>query len=331
MNLAVLRLLQLLNAPADRLQGQRCVALEQGQGAGQLVLDGDLARAILKHPQARPFDLWGYYLALTKLKAADLPHLSAYFAQGPLLRDGADHAQMRRALMPLYQRLEQRVRDDFAGQIAAFAAPRDHHALAADVADALFDLMLGAELGLAAADLPRMPGRLFSLLPRRAALIAREAELATYSAQIAAALAAQNKPAQMLWPLVTLGLMGHDALRCAVLFALTQPSAAPNDASLRQIAPVGVLPRQFTQDVQIADQQFLAGQIAYICPYLLHETGAAMSFAFGAGPHHCPGQRIADAAWQAVQAHLPRWRAAIGAAPKLRWQRDLLLNPRMIA
>lgn len=343
--LGLLKLLQHLNAPHKLSREQKVVALEAGDGAGQLILDADLARAILKHPQARPFDLWEYYLTLTRLTADELPCLTGYFGKGPLLQHATEHSATRRALLPFYRRMERAVTEHFDAKLDAFidglamAPERRPDDVAQGFADLLFGLMIAQELGLEAAAVPPSPGSFFTLLPRRETLIAREAELAQYVAVLRMHLARQGRPEEDVWALLTLVLMGHDALKGAVFFALSQPQSVAEVADaegwMQAIAPVGVLPRQFDGPVDLDGVCFAAGQIAYICPHLVHQVAQSSargrSFAFGAGAHMCPGRRIAVHALQALIDRKDRIGLNEVSNAPLQWRRDLLLSARQAA
>jgi hypothetical protein len=358
MDLNVLKVKKRLNDPRSLPLGQSLIDLNEGEGPAVLVLEQTLARACLKHPDIAPFDLWEFYQAVARLSEGELPCIDGYFKTGPLLQHGQAHRDTRRDLAPLYRRLEASI-GTWAEDLARDLLTENRHKLisgdphayrvASDYTDRVFRRLFSVATGLTEELIPDMPGRVFDLLPRRSNLLAREAELATFIATLQEEMAARSNPLEGcdcdIAGLLTLVLMGHDATKGALCFGLSQgvmPKLA--DAGewtraiefwFRQVAPVGVLLRVATQGCEINGARFTKGQVIYICPHILHEIAQcgdsdaqSMSFAFGSGPHMCPGRGLALKAAEGLFKALEEYGWSPESLPATRWRRDLLLIER---
>jgi cytochrome P450 len=341
LDLSVLKVQKRLNAPQSLPLGERVVALDGADAPKILVLDQTLARACLKHPDVAPFDLWGFYKTLTRLDDSDVPQIADIFDTIPLLKDGQIHRDMRRDMAPLYRRLDASIgawAEDIARDIFS-AQSHDPRQLASDYADGIFRRLCCATTGLPEAETPDFPRVLFKLSQRRDNLLAFDRECAAFKDQLQTALS--STPDQALGVLA-LVVMGHDALKGALHFGLSQgilPQLTDGqdwtsaiEAWFQKVSPVGVLPRIALADFEIDGIRFAKGQVIYICPHILHDIALRRSdncpnnsFAFGAGPHMCPGRSLslkAAAAFFKVAAE-SGWQPESDATTT--WRRDLLL------
>lgn len=340
----VLKVRKLLNQPEALEPAYEAVALELGACPATLVYGIELAHEVLKHPQAEPFDLWDYYRQLAGLACADAPVLGGYFTHGPLLAHGEAHREIRRQSQPLYRQLESlldtRIDDwtaDFLARwVASAGGTASAQALCEAYAAEVFGRMLADVLACTPQDLPALPGRIFELLAREEKLRARESELRTLYGVLQARVTVLAQPPQQVWQLLGLVVMGHDALKLAILHALSAGAALPLGESvercIRDAAPVSVLLRRFRAPVEIRGHRYAQGQLVFVSPSLAHrhaDTCAPAdrrSLAFGAGPHLCPGRRLALRVAQSFFDHLAGvpWHQALTRPAG--WQRDLLLG-----
>ncbi|WP_439103852.1 hypothetical protein [Celeribacter marinus] len=337
MDKSILRLRKILNAPQHLPQGENLVPLDDVPHASVLVLEDPLARGILKSPAAAPFDMWAYYLALCRLTAQDTPTLTGFFTNSPMLQHTQAHRETRRNSAWVYRAIEADLQgwleadDTFAGCDASSA--QTAYDSAQRFIDRLFVRMVSAASGLPERDIPVLPGHLFDLLPRRKTVLACEAQAAALVHALSDQLARTGKSKDDVWAILVLVIMGYDALRGSVLYALsvgeTPTSYASYDAWFKSIAPVALLPRRFSHDVEIEGHLFVAGQLAYIFPHLIHRSQAnddvASSLSFGAGPHTCPGRRIALLAASAFFAKIGEIPSDNKPTPNRHWRRDLVL------
>lgn len=358
MDLNVLKIQKWLNKPDSLPLHERAIDLEEGEDPAVLVLDADLAREILKHPNVAPFNLWGLYQALTRLTASDLPQLDAYFSHGPLLQNAETHRATRKALVPLYRQLEGSIdswvetlaRDVFDLHKAGYRdGANPAYELAANFTDHFFAKLFSINLGRPIEEIPVMPGRVFDLLPRSRNLLAREQELATLVSFIEESISAQPETdltaERRLTNLLTLVLMGHDALKGALFFSLSKglcPKSETGtdwtrvtDSWYKDVSPVGVLPRVIESPFQIDSFSFTKGQVVYICPHILHHIAERegrkrqpASLAFGAGAHVCPGRGLALKAAEYFFRCLAEEDIRAEEFLETRWRRDLLLIER---
>jgi hypothetical protein len=357
MDLNILKVQKFLNNPQSLPFGHRFIALDESEVPAVLVLEQSLARGCLKHHDVAPFDLWGFYQAVARLSDRELPQLNRYFTQGPLLQHGKTHRDTRRDLAPLYRHLEASVgtwAEDLADQTITEHRRNpngDHPAyrFASDYTDRVFLRLLSVATGIPEKLIPEMPGRVFDLLLRSRNLIAREEELAAFVGTLKEEMAKQSDGLEGgncdVAGLLTLVVMGHDAMKGALFFGLSQ-GVMPNVAIeadwtravelwFRDISPVGVLPRVVQTDCEIDGSRFRKGQVVYVCPHILHEIagrsssdGQALSLAFGAGPHMCPGRALALKAAEAAFKVLAKYGWSSEALPATNWRRDLLLIER---
>lgn len=357
MDLNILKVQKFLNNPQRLSLDQKLIALDESKVPAVLVLEHALARACLKHPDLAPIDLWGFYRAVARLSDRDCPQLNCYFTQGPLLQHGQTHRDTRRDLAPLYRHLEASIgswAEDLAEKIITEqrCTPNgDHPAyrFASGYTDHVFLRLLSVATGIPEALIPDMPRRVFDLLPRRRNLMACEEELVAFVGTLQEEMAKRSDGLEGgncdVAGLLTLVVMGHDAMKGALFFGLSQgvmPKVANGgdwaravELWFRDIAPVGVLPRVVQTECKIDDSRFRKGQVIYVCPHILHEIagrssadGQTLSLAFGAGPHMCPGRALALKAAEAAFKVLAKYGWSSESLPATKWRRDLLLIER---
>jgi hypothetical protein len=360
MDLSILKVLKRLNDRQEFPLDQRLFALDDSKKAAVIILDQTLARRCLKHPDVAPYDLWGFYQKVVRLSDRELPHIGAYFATGPLLKHGLTHRDKRRDLAPLYRHLEASIgawAEDLATQTVTQCRRRqsvDEHPayqIAADYADRVFLRLISDATGVPEVLIPKMPGRLFELVPRERNLRAREQELAEFVFGLNKEMALRRNPADWqhcaIADILTLILMGHDATKGAIFFGLSQGIMPKYDEAVgwaraveawfQDIAPVGVLLRVVMEDCEIDGIPFFKDQTIYVCPHILHEITrnregrdqqSNSSFAFGSGPHMCPGRALSLKAAEALFKVLAEFGWSSVNLPVTQWRRDLLLIER---
>lgn len=297
MNLSLLRLRTLLNQPALLDLSRPWMALDAQSPPTVLVLQPPLAQAVLRHPAAQPFDVLAHLCQVSGLSPADLPAVSGYFGATPLLMHGAQHLLYRRDVMLRYRKVEEamptwlpaltRGHLHAASQQAA-ASPQ---ALVVAYTNAVFRTVLARGLGVDAAALPPLPGRIFEFFPKRAEMLAREQELSSLFQAVLHGLMQPSSPGgsgqppdrsaaqAQAWLWLTLVLMGHDALQGVLLWGLLHPGdvggAAGLEALFRASAPVGVQARRWQADATVLGKHWVAGQTIYVSPHLLQCAQAA--------------------------------------------------------
>lgn len=357
MDLNILKVQKFLNKPQSLPVGQRYIALDDSEVPAMLVMEQKLARGCLKHADVAPFDLWGFYQAVARLSDQRLPQLNCYFTQGPLLQHSKTHRDTRRNLAPLYRHLEASIEtwaEDLADQIITEHQRNpnsDHPAyrFASDYTDRVFLRLLSVATGIPEKLIPDLPGRVFDLLPRSRNLIAREEELVVFVRTLQQAMTEKSDGLEGgscdVASLLTLVVMGHDAMKGALFFGLSQgliPKVVNGgdwtralELWFRDIAPVGVLLRVVQTDCEIDGASFIKGQVVYICPHILHEIaersgsdGPMLSLAFGSGPHMCAGRTLALKAAEAAFKVLIKYEWSSDTLPATKWSRDLLLIER---
>lgn len=300
-----------MNRP-ERIDFTHSVAmLDEEAPPAVLVLNETLAREVLKSDAIAPYDLLAYWKAAARRPSAPLPALEGFFRRTPVLLHGAPQRDARKALMPCYRRVERALpewlssfsRDYFEAQ----SRSRPVHALelAGGYLEAVNRQIMAIDVGSAADALPPLPSGLFSLFPRSGDLQDYDAKLGALAHFLADRLAAVGRDRQEAWALVSVAVMGQEALFAALVYGMVHSASEPPwtaEALIHASAPVSMLVgRQVLRDVRLNGVPFQQGQMIYICPFLTHraaeiekdiqETPPTLSF--GSGLHVCAGRKIA--------------------------------------
>lgn len=311
MSYHVLRLRTLMNRPERIDLTQPVALLDEEAPPAVLVLDEALAREALKSDAIAPYDLLAYWKAAARRPSAPLSALEGFFRETPVLLHGEAQRAARKALVPCYRRIEHALpqwlpafgRDYFQAQ--SRLQPLHALELARGFLEAANRQIMAIDVGCAADLLPPLPNSLFTLFPRPDALQDYDAKLAALIQVLADLLGAQNRDRGDAWALVSVAVMGQEALLAALVYGLTHEAPqAPwtAEALMQESAPVSMLVgRRALRDVRMKGVSFEQGQMIYICPFLTHQAAAVSKSAeeapatlsFGSGVHVCAGRKIA--------------------------------------
>lgn len=327
----ILKLVTLLNREGTQATPVPCMRLHEGTPGSWLIRDAAIGHAILKSQHVKPFDLLRYFKQVTRTGDGELGAMEGYFTHGPLLRHGQPHHEARKAVVQLYQSIEADLAEWLEDYTQAFLhalrkMPTPATRLAQDYVAGLYQHMIGRQLQCAPADLPPLPENLFDLMPRKATM--QEANRGLQAFVDACLANAQHPLESRLWPLITLVVMGKDALQTALLFALHHPDIFDADTLFRLSTPVNVIAREVTQASNIGNQPFCQGDILYVCPSLMETHPTYGRLEFGAGQHICAGRKIALIIANTFLSALHRTQGLEIRTDDLTWTRNLLLTPK---
>ena len=345
-----LTLQRLLNQREQLDPSQRYVALDDLPPATLLVYDPALAYALLKSDALRPSDLVGSSLTVSRTPAGAVPTIESFFSQTPLLNHGEVHREMRKHLMLRYRHVQALMvswlnsySEEYFNSLEAGTAIRAD-VLVRGYLNGLFRQILASELECSLSQLPDFPDNLlFEFLPRFRDLTVREAKLHAALQRLYQILGERKRPLNDVWALLTLVIMGREPLLSGLLYGLTcydgphrRGALSEDDVEgfFRAVAPVDVISRQVEREVNLDGVNFVAGQLVYISPHLLHLHSDSLdspgpperSLAFGMGPHACPGRKMTVVATQAFFNHLAQASHVLVDTAGLRWTRELLLT-----
>ena len=343
MSYHVLRLRTLMNRPERVDLAQAVIALDEEDPPAAMLLGDALVKAALKSPAVEPYDLVGYWKLSARMAEVPLPAIENFFQKTPILLHGHAHREARQALLPVYRRLETALDRWLTAFSRAFFLAREGPQpvpallLATVFVDELNRSLLAQDLGCPPESLPPLPNKLFNLLQRAQGLQAYDARLNHLVQDMAHRLQAQHRNPDEAWALVSVAVMGQEALLAALVYSLVHPTPAGRweaDALMRAAAPVSMLVgRRVLADVTLEGHGLRKGQTVYICPFLSHRAldvptapgKSAASYSFGMGPHLCAGRSIA---LKLTQAFLDARHACPGLAidgTGLRFSRDINL------
>lgn len=332
----ILKLVSLLNQQAPPPDANPFSRLNAGAPASWLVRDAAIGHAILKSPYVKPYDLLRYFKRVARIEDGALGAIEGYFGHGPLLLHGEKHHEVRKTVVQQYQTIE----IDLLGWLDAYTqdflqshcgSPVTTTRLAGDYVDGLYRTLLARQLGCEPQALPPLPGLLFDLLPRKTTLQRANAELqaladACQIGKNSSTPAVKSDP----WALVTLVVMGKDALQTSLLFALHHRNITDAETLFRLSTPVSVIAREVTHPTTFGGESFSAGDILYLCPSLMEAHPTHGKLEFGAGQHICAGRKIAMIVAKAFLQGLQATEGLIIRTNDLQWTRNLLLTPKEI-
>jgi hypothetical protein len=315
MSYHVLRLRTLMNRPERIDFSQPMIALDDEQPPALLLLDEPLVKTSLKSDAIAPYDLLAYWKTAARLQPDSLPALNGYFHETPILLNGTRQRETRRALVPGYRRIEigldHWLADFSKAYVAGWANVPSVPALGLvhGYLNAVNREIIARDLGCPAQSLPALPHTLFTLLPRSEQLQDYNTKLQALLDDLQAKLISAGRSIEEAWMLVSVSVMGQEALLAGLTYGLAHPAPTGRwsaEALMRESAPVSMLVgRRVLQNVTLEGHPLLEGQTIYICPFLAHRTMAQQptltqpentseaSYAFGAGAHVCAGRNIA--------------------------------------
>lgn len=306
----LLRLKYLMNHADEIPAGVRALPLDQGQPPGLLVLDEALARRMLTSEFCSPYPVLNLWSLSTRRSAADCPWTWRYFEIVPLQLHGDAHFQTRRALLGLYRKFSESVEGWIGTFVSDFLASRqdglqDPLAFCDDLLSGFYQRWICGATGLDPADWPALPEFGFRLFIKPEHLDRLEQFLARLAPQLATASGITSDEALLLLSVV---VMGRDALRSVLVDLLTGPTEQlpPGTQGAELVsyrsAAVNILGRQCLRDHELEGYPLQAGQFLVVVPHLIHARRQALdcpmsesrlqSFAFGYGPHLCPGRAV---------------------------------------
>ncbi len=330
----ILKLVNLLNQQAPLPGANALCRLNAGTPTSWLVRDAALGHAILKSPHVKPYDLLRYFKQVARIEDGELGAIEGYFSHGPLLLHGEKHREVRKTVVQQYQAIEIDLHDWLDAYTRDFlqshcGSPVTTTRLARGYVDGLYRTLIARQLGSEPQALPPLPRLLFDLLPRKATLQHANTELQA----LADACQVRRNPSTLVekqdpWPLVTLVVMGKDALQTALLFALHRRDIKDAETLFRLSTPVSVIAREVTHTTTFSGESFSAGDILYLCPSLMEAHPTYGKLEFGAGQHICAGRKIAMIVASAFLQGLQATDGLIIRTDNLQWTRSLLLTPK---
>ena len=330
MNISILYLLRVFGQPQGLASGFKplCEA-----PVSVLACDVALTQQVLRSQSVKPLDIYGYYVQLMGRDVAAFPYLRAYFAHAPLTLHGAQHAQVRKGLTPLYRDYAERWAQDLGPYARDFFAARAGQSV--DVIEGVEAFVSGflaqwlaLEVGESLESVLPLPFGVFSLTPRLSDLEQAEADLARWFAFFDA----QGIETERAWQWMTVLLMGHEAMIATLVWGLMQTDL-PSSAEVLANAAVPVnmtVGREVVEPVVFAGQAFEPGDLIYLSPFLVNlqlEDSLEPDLAFGFGAHRCLGRRMGLLVLQAfLDGHQACAPGVTWIKPALRWRRNLMLE-----
>lgn len=301
MNSAVLKLISLLRKPSQ-LDSDICVVdLDSGSPPARLVVESNLAKAVLGCPDAAPYDLLKHWRAVTGLDS--LPFNESIFRRLPFFLHGADQFDARRSLMPLYKQIEKDLSLWLPALLSDWVAKVNRTRLrvqpiecAATLSEVIFRTMSARVLRLPPSELEgfeRGPG-LFQSLLRAEQARSVEGSLQKRMDQARKRLDELNAR-ELLYPLLSIVVMGREPFQVALAYALSQPNIDEIESRevFATLAPVNVIGRTFVSSVELEGIQFQEGQHVHLALQVIAERESLNpGLEFGYGVHKCVGQRL---------------------------------------
>lgn len=335
MSLSIFKLLSYLNGQLVTPASQEMSRLDESEPVCWLVHREAIAREALQSSAMVPFNLLDYYKKVTRISSETIPAIESYFIHGPLALNGPEHIAARKEVLAEYrvidESLEQWITKFSVALLEKYAGRKVRATeLVRNYVEDVFKRIVAERIGCDSSQLPPLPGLLFDLLPRKSNLMHREAELETF------ARACSDKhpfpadiPPHFPWSLVTLVVMGKDALQNALLFGLHQAHKGDAEALFRLSAPVSVIARSAISDTTLGGEAISAGQVIYISPFLIGQREPeGCRLEFGTGVHLCAGKRISI---RIANAFFEAYRAISKIeldTRDLEWTRNMILLPK---
>jgi hypothetical protein len=301
MNLSFLHAQQLVNQLANCEKIDAPIYFFGEHSLDCLIVESSIVDDLMKSTDIVPFDIWNYYLDILKKEPNDLKRLSEYFSRGPLLKDSQDHHEVRRRMAKSYQKIEAQLEHWDPPKINELSLDNssDSWKLLVNIyCNNFFSYMVGSYLNNESPwDIPHQP--IFKTFPN-----VNDLNLANQILEVIFQKASLDADfvKEEFWILSSILIMGNDALRSALHYALDQ-NIIPCDSATNtitkwyeEIAPVSLVVRTVVHDFTLDQYQFRRGANIYYCPYLTHLTAKNLErggHAFGRGPHLCPGRGIA--------------------------------------
>jgi hypothetical protein len=316
MQLTLLRLYSIVNQPLTLKNAKEgWLALDDKELPTILIFKEELAKKILKSEFLPPIDLISFFKEVNDLNSNHLPFLSNFFIKTPLLLKGENHFRTKASLIPIYKYIEK----DLSKWVDIFVAnffddkkinkTIDPITLAEAFVCSFFKEIISREIGISHDEIPDLPDDVLNISPKKISLEMNEKKLANLILFLKNKLDEKGRDEDEAWVFSTIALMGSQALRSAVIFALLK---APVDKIwdeellFSKASPISVIGRIAMSDTKIDNLCIKKGQTFFISLSMINESSIhqienfSQSFAFGSGPHKCPGRKISGIVMKAL-------------------------------
>ena len=316
MQLTLLRLYGIVNQPLPLTNiKEGWLSLDDKELPTILIFEEELAKKILKSEMLPPIDLISFFKEVNDLNSNHLPFLSNFFIKTPLLLMGENHFRTKALLVPIYKHIEKDLSKWVDNFVANFFDNKKANktigpiVLAEAFVCSFFKEIISREIGISHDEIPDLPDDVLNISPKKTSLEMNERKLANLITFLKNKLNKKGRDEDEAWVFSTIALMGSQALRSAVIFALLK---APGDKVwdeellFSMASPISVIGRIAMDDIKMDNLCIKKGQTFFISLSMMNEASQhqteklSQSFAFGSGPHKCPGRKISSIVMKAL-------------------------------
>jgi len=274
-----------------------------------LIYDIDLAKKILANKEFTPNNLIGNLNGLAKEPDFNFKSLSYYFNKSPFIINGEIHTKSRKDIINFYRIIEEEIINWLPNYIDQLFLSLNSELLDDPIKlsdyfiEKIFTKIIAFNLKCNPNDIPKLPGKILCMFPNLKDLYSYEENLSELLNFINFQLALNNRDVDDNWKLLSISIMGIDALGPALVFGLLNnqnDGFFNNDEIFNESTPITVLSRRVINDIDFDDLRLKKNDITHISPFLINKKNQKnsisknASIAFGHGIHMCPGRKIAS-------------------------------------
>ena len=305
---SLIKLRDILNNP-DVLDYQKNW-IELGENSRcYLIYDLHLAKRILANKEFIPNNLIGNLNGLVKEPNFTFKSLSYYFDKSPFIINGMSHVKSRKDIIGFYRIIEDEIihwLPSYLEDLFSSLNPElldDPIKLTDYFIEKIFAKIIAYNLKCDANDLPKLPGKILCMFPNLKDLYSYEDDLSVLLNFINYQLTLNNRDIDDNWKLLSISIMGIDALGPAIIFGLLNShndDLFHHDKIFNESTPITVLSRLVNENLNIDDLKLIKNDVTHISPFLINQKIQYSSIeqeatiAFGHGVHMCPGRKIAS-------------------------------------
>ena len=314
MQLTLLRLYSIVNQPLPLTNTKEgWLSLDDEELPSILIFEEELAKKILKSDVLVPIDLLDFFKSASGLNSSDLPSLSHFLIKTPLILNGVNHFRAKASLMPIFKLIEKdenKWADTFVSHF--FMEHNDKKinpvSFAENFVRSFFKEIISRELDISADEIPEFPDDVLTISPKKISLKSNEKRLTHLILFLENKLYGKGRDLNEAWVFAAL-FLGSQSLRSSVAYALTmapEKNIWDDELLFSKASPISVIGRIALGDINIDKLKIKKGQRFFISLSMINEAShhqtekLSQSFAFGSGPHKCPGRKISSIIMKAL-------------------------------